>query len=83
MFHKGNPRETTVAISINNRYISPSPKYPSKPPTIKIFIHIKFQKLKKQKTKSVNKEANLNMAIGSSVCSLGQKISIHFLMKKN
>jgi hypothetical protein len=83
MFHKVNPRETTVAISINNRCISPSPKYPSKPPAIQIFIHIKFQNLKKQKTKSVDEEANLNMAIGSSVCSLRQKNSIHFLTKKN
>jgi hypothetical protein len=51
MFHKDNPRGTTIAISINNRHISPSPKYPSKPQAIKIFIHIKFQKLRKQKKK--------------------------------
>jgi hypothetical protein len=48
MFHKGNPTKIIVAISINNRYISPSPKYPSKPPAIKIFIHIEFQKLKRK-----------------------------------
>ncbi len=54
MFHKGNPRVTNVAMSISHyRQISPSPKYPSKQPTIKIFIHIKFQNLKKQKKQKV------------------------------
>jgi hypothetical protein len=46
---QGQSRETTVAIFINNSYTSPSPKYPSKPPAIKIFIDIKFQKLREKK----------------------------------